>query len=111
MRSLLDYFASVQKQDLVRVCDGGKPVRDYEDRSALQQAVHCLLYQPLRFSVQRRSGLVQDQNGWITEQGPCNRESLALAARKARSALTKHGVVSLRQLQDELVRIPCARGR
>lgn len=50
-------------------------------------------------------GLVQDQDGGIAQQGTCNSNALLLATRKQSPALSQLGLVSLRELTDEAVRI------
>ena len=72
----LHNLTPVEKKNLVGMNDGGQPVGDHEHCSPPQQTVNCFLHQSLRLGVQRRSRLVQDQNGRITEQGPCNRQPL-----------------------------------
>src|SRR5688500_16142056 len=76
-------------------------MRNHEHSSPAQKPVDRFLHETLRLGVQRRRSLVQDENGWITEQGPCNRDALPLSTREARAAFAKHSVVAVRQLLDE----------
>jgi hypothetical protein len=53
--------------------------------------------------VKRAGRLVKNQNARVRDQSSCDRDALTLAARKRASAFTDHGVVTIRQFQDELV--------
>ncbi len=63
-----------------------------------------LLHQPLRFGVERARRLVEQQDRRVLEDGPGERQALALAARQPQAAVADHGVVALRLGDDELVR-------
>src|SRR4029079_15138090 len=101
MSPTLHYFSSIEHEDLIRVNNRGKPVRNHEHRPSLEQSVHSYLYQPFRFCIERRCGFVQNENRRISKQGACNRESLPLSARQPRAPLTQHGMVSIGELFDE----------
>ena len=55
--------------------------------------------------VERRRGLVEDHQRRVLQEGARDRDALLLAARKLHAALADHGVVLLRQRQDELVHL------
>ena len=61
------------------------------------------LHQALGFRVQRTGRLVEQQDGRILENGPRQRDPLALTARQPRAALAQEGVVALRQLAQKLI--------
>ena len=58
----------------------------------------------LALVVERAGRLVEDQDARIGDQRAGDGDALALAARKAAAALADHGVVALRQLEDEVMR-------
>src|SRR5687768_12314836 len=80
-------------------------MRNHEHSSPAQKPVDRFLHQALRLGVQRRRSLVQDQNRWITEQGPCNRDALPLSTREARAPFAENGVVTSGKLLDERVSV------
>src|SRR5687767_10962008 len=86
-------------------------MRNHEHSSPAQKPVDRFLHETLRLGVQRRRSLVQDENGWITEQGPCNRDALPLSTREARTPFAEDGVVAARQLFDECVSVGGPRRR
>ena len=59
--------------------------------------------------VDRGGGVVEDQDPRVGEQGPGDRDSLALAAREGQAALADARVIAVGQVRDELVglRAPC----
>ena len=59
----------------------------------------------LRAGVDVRRGLVEDQDGGLGEEDACDAEELALAGGKRGRVPAEHGVVTLGQLLDELVRM------
>src|SRR6187455_1126354 len=105
VRAALDYLPSVEKKNLVGMDDCGQAVRDYKHGSPLQQPIDGLLHKSLGLGIECRCCFIEDQNGWITEQGPCNRDSLALSTGQSSAPLAKDRVVSLWQFRDELMRI------
>ena len=52
--------------------------------------------QPLRFGVERRGRLVEDQDRRVADDGAGDADALPLAARQRHAALADHGVVALR---------------
>ena len=56
-------------------------------------------------------GLVQDQDAGVDQDGPGDGEALALAAGEAHPPLADQGVVALRELGDEVVRVRRPRRR
>lgn len=60
--------------------------------------------------VDRGGGVVQEQQAGVGEDGPRERDTLALAARQGEPVLADLGVVALGQLGDEAVCLRCTRG-
>ena len=82
-------------EDLVGAANGCEPVRDDDRRTAVQQPVERLLDQDLRWSVDVRRRLVEDQDAGISEERACDRDQLPLASREAGAALAHDVVESL----------------
>ena len=77
---LLDDMAAIDHQHLVGVLDRRQSVRDDERRPAFEQMLQGLLDERFRFGIERRGGLIQDQDGRVLEERACDGEALLLAA-------------------------------
>ena len=76
--------------------------RTVESRCAITSVVRPrirlrerLLHQPLGLGVERRGGLVQDQDRRVLQDRAGDRDPLALAAGEPAAALADHGVVAV----------------
>ena len=85
-------------------------MRDHDRRAAHDQPLHCLLDKRLRFGVEARGRLVQNQNRRICQKSTGQRYPLAFPTRELDPALTDQGGVALRLANDEVVRIGQLRG-
>src|SRR5580658_4363825 len=103
MVAVLDEAAALDGDDAVGVAHARQAIGDDEHGAALGDAFHVLLDDALALVVERARRLVEDQDPRIGDEGAGDGDALALAARKARAALAHHGVVALRQLEDELM--------
>src|SRR5213080_4271617 len=99
-----------EHDDQVCVAHRREAVCDHEHRAVRHQAVDRLLYEALGLGVEGAGRLVEDQERWIAQQRPRDRDALALPAGEPRAALAQQGVVGLRELGDELVRVRGAGG-
>lgn len=95
MRAPLDNTAMVHNQDLIDVHDGGQTVRNHERRAASRQAAQRRINGPLRTRIERRGGLIEDEQAWTLEQGPCNRYPLLFPAGEFETTLPHDGVIAL----------------
>jgi hypothetical protein len=68
-------------------------VSDDQRRASLHQRGKGLLHPVLRFRVQRRRGLVQEQDRRVLEQRPGDGDALPLAARQVGAALYLMSIV------------------
>ena len=102
MRTAFHDVAMVHDQNHVRIADGGQTVRDHERRTVHGQRVHGLLNQLFRTRIDRRGGLVENQNRRILNHGSRNGEQLLLTLRK-RGLVVKHCVIAIRQRHDVVV--------
>ena len=87
--SLLDDSSVLHHQDPVGGQNGGEAVGDDQRGAALHQPVERLLHQDFIFSVERRSGFVQQQDRRVLENGAGDGEALPLATRKRHAALAE----------------------
>src|ERR1700744_3474322 len=99
----VDDVTVVENDDLVRVADGGQPVRDGDRGPAFGKGVERLLHGPFGLGVEGAGRLVQDQDARVPEQGPGDRDPLLLAAGEPVPAGADHGVVPVGQADDEVV--------
>src|SRR5437870_11825110 len=90
----LDDATTVEHQNETRMRDRRQAVRDHEYGAAFEQTLDGLLDESLRFRVERRGGLVENQNRRIRKQSAGDRESLALSARQPCAALTEDRLVT-----------------
>src|SRR5437870_779911 len=105
VRPALHQPAIREHDDQVRVPHGRQAVRDHEHRTMRHEAIDRLLHQALRLGVEGAGRLVEDQDRRVAQQGPRDRDALALPAGEPRAPLAQQRVVSLRKLGDELVRV------
>src|SRR6266576_3444582 len=99
---VFDDTAAIDDQHFVGVLDRGQSVRDDERRPAFEQMLQRLLDECFRFGVERRGGLVQDEDGRVLEERTGDGEALLLAAGEPEAPLTDLGLVAPRQPCDEL---------
>src|ERR1700692_98909 len=81
VRSPLDDFSAFDHQDLIRPANRGEAMRDHKSRAPLHEIGKTVLDQRLRFGIEARRSLIEDQYAWIGQDGARNRNALALAAR------------------------------
>src|SRR6267154_6454908 len=110
MGTLLDDLAAVEHQDAVEAAHRRQPVRDHDRGASLHEPLHRLLDQGLRFGIEARRRLVEDQNRRVCEKRARQRDALPLAARQLDAAFADQRAVALRQPQDELMRVGKTRG-
>jgi hypothetical protein len=82
-----------------------KPVGDDERRPPVHREPHPAPDQIFRPRVDRGRRVVEDEDARVGQYRPRDRHALPLPTRQAAAALAEHGLVSLRQLFDELVRL------
>ena len=92
-------------QDLIGATDGGEPVCNHKGRSTLAEVAESFLNERLALGVEARRRLVQDQDSRIGQQSPRNRHALPLPTRKLDATLADNGVVSVRELADEIIAV------
>jgi len=95
----------VHDEDQIGVLNRRESVGDDEARSSLHQVVHRFLDGDLGERVDVACGFVQYEHVWIGQEGPCNGYELLFTVRYVRCLFVDHGVVSIRQGHDEVVRL------
>src|SRR5712691_1769011 len=86
MGALLDDLAAVELQNPVEAAHRRQPVRDYDRGASLHQPLHRLLDQGLRFGIEARRRLVEDQNRRVGEKRARQSDALPLTARQLDAA-------------------------
>jgi len=105
-----DNLPVFQDHDDIGPAHGGQPVGDDERRPAVHEALDGLHDRLLGLCVQRAGRFVENENGRVLQQRPCDGKSLPFAAGESSAALPKMCVEAFRQFLDEGVGIGGARG-
>ena len=92
VRPDLDDAPAVEHDDAVGVLDRRQPVRDHDRGASAHQRIERGLHLALRFRVERRGRLVEDQQRRVLEERARDGDALALAARQAHAVLADHRV-------------------
>ena len=86
-------------------------MRDGDDSTVFHQTFESVHDQLLRLGVERGGRFVEDEDRRVAQDRAGDADALALPAREGEAALAHHGVVAVRHLRDELIRIGHLRGR
>ena len=97
MRAHFNDAAMLHHHHAIGVLNGAEPVRHDQSGAALHEALQGFLHQPFRLVVQRRCGLIQQQDRRVFVNGARNGQALALPARKLRGVVPHHRIHALRQ--------------
>src|ERR1700733_3016317 len=81
-----------------------KSMRNHKNRPPLHQVRQRRLHKLFALHVQRRGGLIQNQNRGILQNCPCNCQPLPLASAQPRALLANLCVVPLRHIQNKIMR-------
>src|SRR5215204_467846 len=103
VRPARDDAAAVEDDELVGEGERREAVGDDDRRPVLHRLTEAESDLRLGRRVHGRRCIVQDQDPRVEQQRPCDRDPLALAARKRDPTLADHRVVRLRQRDDEVV--------
>src|SRR5262249_48813254 len=106
----LDQLAMVQNKDSIRASNRAESVRQDDDGATARNAFNRRVQRCFGHRIQRRRRLVQNQDRWITDEGPGNGDSLALPAREPTASLPNRRLVTLRERTDEIVNLGRLRG-
>src|ERR1700741_4157720 len=86
----LDDAALRQYHDEIGVLHRGQAVGDDEHGAMRHEALDRLLHEPLRLRVEGARCLIEDEERWVAQQGPRDRDALALAPREPRAPFPQH---------------------
>ena len=103
VRAVFNEPATLNGNDAIAGAHRREAVRDDEHRAALGDFAHVLLNDPLALVVKRARGLIEDEDTGIANQGTSNSDALALAAGERSASLAHHRVVTLGQLENEVM--------
>ena len=109
--ALLHDLAIVNHQHVVGIPDGAEAVGNDKAGAAGHQAQQSLLDARLGARVHAAGGFVQDQDRGIGQDGTRDREQLALSLAEIAGAFREQGIVTLRQLADEMIGVGYFGGR
>src|SRR5215208_6977159 len=110
MASVFDYPAVLQNKDEVRASHGVEIVGNDQGRLPGHEAIQGFLHLRLALDVESRHRLVQDQDGGVADDGPGDGYSLALPSGEGVAPLADDGLVSIFEVNDEVVGVGCFGG-
>ena len=103
MLSALDDLAALDHQDGVGVHDGVEAVGDDDGGAVLAEMLDRLLHGFFGFRIERRGGLVEQDDRRVADQRPRHRDALALAAGQLGAEFADRGIVAEREAHDEIM--------
>jgi len=102
MAARLDEATRIQDQDAIGVDDRRQPVRDDQRRATAGNLVELCLDQAFGARIQRRRGLVENEQRRVFQQGARDRDTLLFAAGKLEPAFADLGFEAVRQAFDQV---------
>src|SRR5580693_2334668 len=105
MSSLFRDHPTAEDNDRVGIANGAETVGDGDDGPSLHEALQCFDHESLGFRVESSSGLVEDENRRVANDGAGNSDALTLAPGKSKPSLADHRVVTVRHSGNEFVRV------
>ena len=100
----------LEHQDTGGVADGGEPVGDHKGRASLHHLDQCRLQLGFGDRIERARRLVENQDRWVLEQRPRDREPLALAPGQQPAALADARLEAFRIALDDIERLGALAG-
>ena len=104
MSACFEDSAIAEYHDQIGMHDGAQPMRDHEGGSPSHQFGETLLDLLLTFSVEIAGSFIENENSRISQDRTCDGKSLALPARKLEATFADHGIESVRERLDEIIR-------
>ena len=105
MSSLFDDLAVFNDDHVVGISNGGEAMGDDKTGSALHQAQKRFLNAGLGSCIYAGGGLIQNEDARVCQDGAGDGEQLTLPLAEVAGALGKFGLVTFRQLEDEVIGI------
>ena len=100
---MLHQRAVIQRGDQIGVPHRRQAVRDHERGASDHQFVERVEDDGLCFRIDRRGGLVENEDGRVLEKGARDADALAFASGQPHAALADLGLVAVGQALDEFV--------
>jgi len=94
-------LAVVQHTDLIGVYDGVESVGDDDDRFSFDDFGDGRVHFFFVLRVHEGCGLIQNHNGGVLQNGPCQGNALALPAGELLAAVPGHGMDALGQTGEK----------
>ena len=104
MIAALDDAAALKRDKAVALPHGRQAMRDDNNGSPGRYCLEVGLDDLLALGIKRAGCFIEDQDAWAGYQSPRDGETLPLTTREVRAAFFDLRVITLRQLDDELVR-------
>mmetsp|Transcript_13835 Transcript_13835/g.23611 ORF Transcript_13835/g.23611 Transcript_13835/m.23611 type:complete len:222 (-) Transcript_13835:2927-3592(-) len=89
----------------ISIAHSGQAMGNHNCGTTLARLVKRFLHHAFGFRVQCRGGFVKKQNFRVAHQGTSNSNTLLLTSRQQSATLTQHGVITLRELGNKVVRV------
>jgi hypothetical protein len=87
MRANFDDFTFIESDDTIAGPYRGEAVGDDDHRSPFHDGAHVLVDDPFAFIIERRGGLIKDEDARIGRERASDCDALALSAGKICAAL------------------------
>ena len=110
VRTLLDYLAVAEDNNIVRVLDGGKTVSNDEHRTDIHHLFKRILYEKLGFGINIGGGFVENHDARLVNDCACKGKQLTLTCGEVVAAFTNDLVKPAFKLVDEAVRVDVTAG-
>src|SRR5271170_6896851 len=88
--------------DAIGAAHGGKTMRDHDGGAFGHEVGERDLHQRLALGVERRGGLIEDEDWRVLEQSAGDGKPLAFTAGEAKALFADDGVVAIRKIEDEV---------
>ena len=105
MRPDLDHTSLVEDDDAICILHRRQSMRDNDCRSPAHQRFQPGLHVPLRFRIERRGRLVQDQDRGVLQQGARDGDALALPAGQRDAAFADRRFPQLQKEEYDQIKI------
>eukprot|EP00903_Cladosiphon_okamuranus_P003719 g3717.t1 len=105
--ALLDDFPVIEDADEIGTADGGEAVGDDEGGAVCAEEVECLLDEFFGGVVEGGGGFVEQEDGWIPEEGPCDGDALFFSSGKADAAFSGGGFETFGEGADKFGGVGC----
>ena len=96
MRAGCNHAALIQDKNAVCFLHGRQTMRHNQGRTVAGQFIHCQLYCPFAFRIQRAGGFIQQKHRGIAQNSARYRNPLLLPTRQQNPALSHISVKTLR---------------